>query len=243
MHISKAFVEWVLNGNLILALPVALVAGVVSFISPCVLPLVPGYLTYVSGAVQSRFRLVIGSFLFVLGFTFLFVSYGALFGGLGSALNTHSKLIRISLGILTILFGVVFLFPEKFYRSFKIVTTTKVGFTSAPLLGLLFGLGWTPCIGPTLGAVQSLAISESSALRGALLALFYCIGLGVPFLLFALYLDHSDRVRKFLRKNSQRISLLGGSLLILVGILQITGLWESLMIDLRSSITEFVPVL
>ena len=154
-----------------------------------------------------------------------------------------SPFLRIALGLLTVIFGVLFIFPEKFYRSFKVATKTRTGIISAPLLGFLFGLGWTPCIGPTLGAVQTLAISESSALRGAVLALIYCFGLGGPFLFFALYLERSRRVQSFLARRTRVMSLFGGSLLILVGLLQITGLWQSLMIDLRSLITDFVPVM
>ena len=115
-----SLVNQILHGNLLVAAPIALVAGFISFASPCVLPLVPGYLTYVSGAVQSRFRIVLGTLLFILGFTFLFVSYGALFGQLGSTIDSNSSFLRIALGLLTVIFGVLFIFPEKFYRSFKI---------------------------------------------------------------------------------------------------------------------------
>lgn len=237
------FVDQIFGGNLLFAAPIALLAGLVSFASPCVLPLVPGYLAYSAGAVQSRMRLVLGALLFIAGFSILFISYGSLFGQLGSQINSNAKLLNQMLGALTIVFGSIFLFPDRFYRSLKLVTKKRTGLVSAPFLGFMFGLGWTPCIGPTLGAVQTLAFSEASAVRGALLSAFYCLGLGGPFLLFALYLDKSQAVRTFLLRQGRRLSVVGGVLLIVIGLLQLTGLWETLMIDLRSSITEFVPVL
>ena len=237
------FVDQVFGGNLLLAAPIALLAGLVSFLSPCVLPLVPGYLAYSSGAIQSRVRMVAGSLLFILGFSLLFISYGALFGELGSRINSNALTLNRALGALTIIFGAVFLFPERFYRSFKFASVTKTGFASAPILGFMFGLGWTPCIGPTLGAVQTLAFNESSALRGALLSLFYCIGLGAPFLVFALFVDRSRLVRRFLQRFGRKVSVFGGLFLIAIGLLQVSGAWEELMIALRSTITSFVPVL
>ena len=178
------FVDQIFTGNLIVAMFVAAIAGVISFFSPCVLPLVPGYLSYAAGMseVRSRGRVALGSLLFVIGFSTLFISYGVLFGSLGAKINSHSNIISIILGLLTIFMGVVFLFNQKFYRSFKPTWKTRTGLVGAPVLGFLFGIGWTPCIGPTLGAVQALSFETSSALRGAVLSFAYCLGLGVPFL-------------------------------------------------------------
>ena len=237
------FVEQVLTGNILIAAPIALLAGFISFASPCVLPLVPGYLGYVSGTAQTRMRLLVGSSLFVLGFSVLFISYGALFGQLGANITANRKGLSQILGLLTIFFGLIYIFPERFYRSFKMTFKSRAGLMSAPFLGFMFGLGWTPCIGSTLGAVQTLAVSESSALRGALLSLVYCIGLGTPFLLFALFLDKSQRFQRVLRERNRAIAIVGGAVLLSVGVLQFSGLWDTAMINLRNSITEFVPVL
>jgi len=220
-----------------------LIAGLISFASPCVLPLLPGYLGYVSGAFGSRRKMVLGVFLFVLGFAFLFVSYGALFGSLGEAILNNSKFLIRLLGVLTIFFGLVFMFSEKFYRSFKFPFVASTGLVSAPVLGFMFGLGWTPCIGPTLGAVQTMALIESSALRGAILSLFYCIGLGLPFIIFALFSDKSERLRRYLIQRGKLISFIGGAFLILIGLLQVFGVWEELMAGLRGTISGFIPVI
>ena len=187
--------------------------------------------------------MVLGSLLFILGFAILFTSYGALFGELGGRISANSVTITRVLGVFTIFFGLIFAFPQRFYRSFKFTSPTRTGLASAPILGFMFGLGWTPCIGPTLGAVQTISFIEASALRGAILSFMYCIGLGVPFLLFALFLEKSSRIRAVLLRNGNRISLVGGLVLVLIGILQLTGNWQSLMIDLRSTIADFIPVI
>lgn len=237
------FVNQIFDGSILIATPIAILAGFISFLSPCVLPLVPGYLAYVSGAANTKRRMVLGSLLFIFGFAILFTSYGALFGELGQRITTHSNVITRVLGALTIFFGLVFAFPEKFYRSFKLVTPTRTGLASAPILGFMFGLGWTPCIGPTLGAVQTISFIEASALRGAILSFMYCIGLGAPFLLFALFMENSSRIRALIMKNGALISLVGGIVLIAIGVLQLTGNWQSLMIDLRGTISSFIPVI
>lgn len=236
-------VNQVFDGGILAASLVALIAGLISFASPCVLPLLPGYLGYVSGAFGSRRKMVLGAFLFVLGFAFLFVSYGALFGSLGEAILSNSQFLIRLLGVLTIFFGLVFMFSEKFYRSFKFPFVASTGLVSAPVLGFMFGLGWTPCIGPTLGAVQTMALIESSALRGAILSLFYCIGLGLPFIIFALFLDKSERLRRYLMQRGKLISYIGGAFLIVIGLLQVFGVWESLMAGLRGTISGFIPVI
>ena len=240
---SDFLVDQVFDGGILLASLVALIAGLVSFASPCVIPLVPGYLAYVSGVAGSKRKVFLGALLFVLGFSVLFISYGALFGEIGSRILNNSTLLSRLLGALTIFFGLIFLLPDKFYRSFKAPFFARSGLISAPLLGFMFGLGWTPCIGPTLGAVQTLAIIEASALRGAFLSFVYCIGLGLPFLLFALFIDKSKALQQAIAKRGRIVSIIGGSFLILIGLMQILGLWESLIANLRGTISSFIPVI
>jgi cytochrome c-type biogenesis protein len=239
------------SGSLLLAVPVAMLAGLVSFASPCVLPLVPGYNGYVSGMAApsmnataeaggtggavttrvkpARSRVVAGVALFVLGFTVVFVSFGAAFGGLGSYLVRWEDVITRVLGAVVILLGLGFLGAVPFLqREARFHVTPRAGLWGAPLLGIVFGLGWTPCIGPTLGAVQALAIDEASAGRGALLGVAYCIGLGVPFLLVALGLGSSERMMDFLRRHRLAALRIGGGMLVLVGLLLVTGLWTQL---------------
>ena len=239
---SDFLVDQVFDGGILLASIVALIAGLISFASPCVIPLVPGYLAYVGGVAGSRRKVFTGATLFVLGFSILFISYGALFGELGSRIISNGENLARLLGALTILFGLIFLFPDKFYRSYKIPFMAKSGLLSAPLLGFMFGLGWTPCIGPTLAAVQTISIIEASALRGAILSFAYCIGLGLPFILFALLIDKSKSLQERIARRGKLISIIGGVFLIAIGLMQIFGIWESLMAGLRGTIADFVPV-
>ena len=238
-------IDQVFDANLLVAMFVAALAGLVSFFSPCVIPLVPGYLSYASGMsdVKSRSRVFLGSILFVTGFTFLFVSYGVLFGGLGSKIAENSRPISITLGLLTISLGVIFLFNERFYRSFKPSWKMRSGLVFAPFLGFAFGIGWTPCIGPTLGAVQVLAIQSATAQRGAILSAAYCVGLGLPFILMGLFLDKAEPLRKFIASKGNTITKIGGLLLILIGILQVSNLWDQLMNSLRDLISGFIPII
>jgi cytochrome c-type biogenesis protein len=238
-------IDQIFEANLLVAMSVAAIAGLVSFFSPCVIPLVPGYLSYASGMseVRSRSRVFLGSVLFVFGFTFLFVSYGVLFGGLGSKIAENSRPISIALGLLTISLGVIFLLNERFYRSFKPNWKMRSGLVFAPFLGFAFGIGWTPCIGPTLGAVQVLAIQSATAQRGAILSAAYCVGLGFPFILMGLFLDKTELLRRFVANKGNTITKIGGTLLILIGILQVSNLWDQLMNSLRDLISGFIPII
>lgn len=237
------FVDQLFSGFLLVAFPIAILAGIVSFLSPCVLPLVPGYLSFAAGYSKAKGRVFLGSILFVLGFSVLFISYGALFGGIGARISTNEEAITRVLGVLTIFFGLLFMgrFPMAPTLSPKI--STNGGLIGAPVLGFLFGIGWTPCIGPALATVQTLAFQESSAARGAILSFGYCLGLGAPFIASGLYLDKSERLRKYLTRRGDLISKIGGALLILIGIAQLLGLWTDLMISLRTLISDFAPVI
>ena len=231
------------DGFILLALPLAVLAGLISFVSPCVLPLVPGYLAYAAGYSQSRGRVLLGSSLFVFGFSALFVSYGALFGGLGARVSVHEEIITRVLGIFTIALGAIFAGAFPMMPTIRPRISTTGGLIGAPVLGFLFGVGWTPCIGPALASVQALAFQESSAVRGSILSLGYCVGLGAPFIATGLFLDKSEKIRKVALKSGGVISKVGGAFLIFIGILQLTGLWTDLMIEMRSWISDFVPVI
>jgi cytochrome c-type biogenesis protein len=240
---SSFLVDQLASGTLIAALPIALFVGLLSFLSPCVLPLVPGYIAYATGFASTKGRVLLGSLLFVLGFTFVFASYGLAFGGLGSQIAAHEELITKVLGIFTIAMGTLFLGIFPFAPTIQPKISTTGGIAGAPLLGALFGIGWTPCIGPALATVQTLAFNEGSATRGAILSIGYSIGLGIPFILSGLFLDRSKKLRSFFISKGSLISKVGGVLLILIGFMQFTGVWGDLMINLRSLISEFAPVI
>jgi cytochrome c-type biogenesis protein len=239
----------VFSGQLLLALPIALLAGLVSFASPCVLPLVPGYLAYVGGmsdpgAKRDRSRVLLGVALFVLGFAVVFVAYGAAFGALGLWLVRWQEVVIRVLGVLVILMGLVFIGQFSFLqRTIKPTWRPATGLIGAPLLGIVFGLGWTPCIGPTLAAISALSVGSGSPWRGALLGLFYCIGLGIPFLLVALGFDWVAGSVAFLKRHIRVINIIGGALLVVIGILMATGLWTAMMSQFLGVISGFVPAI
>jgi cytochrome c-type biogenesis protein len=239
---KEFFVEQIMSGFLIAAFPVAFVAGLVSFLSPCILPLVPGYLSFAAGFSVNRGKVFLGSILFVLGFSVVFISFGAIFGGLGNQLVANEDLISRVLGVITIFLGFIFLGKFPFAPTFRPKIKTTGGLVGAPLLGILFGVGWTPCIGPSLAAVQTLAFQESSAVRGALLSFGYCLGLGLPFMASGLFLDRTEKLRKYLVKRGDLISKIGGIFLIVIGLLEVSGLWSELMNSSRSFISDFIPV-
>jgi cytochrome c-type biogenesis protein len=236
------FVEQIFSGVLVTAFPFAVIAGVISFLSPCVLPLVPGYLSFAAGFSVSRGKVLLGSFLFVLGFSAVFVSFGAVFGGLGNTLSAHEEFISRILGVVTIFLGFIFYGRFPFSPTIRPKMRTTGGLLGAPLLGVLFGIGWTPCIGPALAAVQTLAFQESSAVRGAVLSFGYCLGLGLPFILSGLFMDKSAKLRSIIYRRGDVISKIGGVFLIAIGVLEVLGLWSQLMNSMRSLISDFIPV-
>jgi cytochrome c-type biogenesis protein len=247
--IAEAFRDTVLSGSLVLALPVALLAGLVSFFSPCVVPLLPGYISYATGLSGAdlvsarRGRMVLGSLLFVLGFSFVFVALGTLSGALGDLLWEYMRPISIVLGLVTILVGVAFLGVVPWLqRDVRIHKVPAVGLVAAPLLGVLFGLGWTPCIGPTLSAVQTLALTEGTAFRGALLSVAYCLGLGIPFILAGLFFRRMLGAVAWVRRHQVWVTRIGGLMLIAVGILLVTGLWDQWVAELRGWVGGFEVV-
>ncbi|MFI7419295.1 cytochrome c biogenesis CcdA family protein [Nonomuraea sp. NPDC049684] len=236
----------VASGSLLLAVPIALLAGVVSFLSPCVLPLVPGYLSYVTGmsADPKRGRLVLGTVLFVAGFALVFVLSGALFGGLGSIMLGNAEVITRVLGVLTILLGLAFLgVLPGLMRDVRIHKLPAAGLAGAPLLGVVFGLGWTPCIGPTLAVVLTLGLNEGSASRGALLAVAYALGLGLPFVAAALAYSKALRTFQVVRRHTRLITRIGGGMMVAVGLLLVTGLWGAMIAAMQGLIGAFEPVI
>ncbi|MGB3414472.1 MAG: cytochrome c biogenesis CcdA family protein [Microbacteriaceae bacterium] len=240
--------EIVYSGQLLLALPIALLAGIVSFASPCILPLVPGYLGYLGGLSgednNNRRRLLLGTLLFILGFSAIFIAYGAAFGALGVWLMQWGDIIVRIAGVVLIVMGLIFagwLLVFQGDRRFRL--KPRGGLVSAPLFGLAFGLGWTPCIGPVLVAIQALSLETGSPWRGALLGVFYCIGLGLPFLLVAWGMSWATRSVNFLRKHIRLINIIGGLLLIIIGLLMVTGVWSELIFQLQAVIDSFVPAI
>lgn len=238
------------SGSLLFAFPVAFAAGLVAFLSPCVLPLAPGYVSYMTGLTGAELadgrksRMLLGSLLFVLGFSVVFVSFGAFFGGVGAVLLQYQDAITRVLGVLVIVMGLAFmgLIPG-LQREWRIHRLPAWGVAGAPLLGVLFGLGWTPCIGPTLAAVQTLAFTEASALRGALLSFVYCLGLGLPFVLLAVLFSRTARALAWVKGHYLLVMRLGGAMLVIVGVLLVTGVWTDFTVWLRTSVPTFETVL
>jgi len=248
------------SGSLLLAIPVAMLAGLVSFLSPCVLPLVPGYLSYVTGlsgadlaaevdgedgndgaAPKRRWqvsgRVLAGSVLFVLGLAIVYVSEGAFFGHLGNQLLAHPTAVDRVGGVIAILLGIAFVgFVPRMQREWRIHRLPRAGLVGAPLLGMLFAVGWTPCTGPTLAVVIGLASTDNAATagRGALLTFVYCLGLGLPFVATGLAFRHALGAFAVVKRHYGVVVWAGGALLVAVGVLLLTGQWEALSRDLRN---------
>lgn len=284
----------VLSGPLLLALLIAALAGAVSFFTPCCLPLVPGYLSYVAGVAGSGtsapksdtcpskagtsadaitahvsdvavahppttapvkstlmsaggWQTVLGALLFVAGFATVFTSYGALFGRFGALLIAHQELVVRILGLVTVILGLMFTgllwrIPLT-GRTFRLTYRPRVGLAGAPVVGILFGLGWTPCIGPTLAAVLTLAASSADAGRGAALSFAYSAGLGLPFIVAAVSVQKAMASFTWARRHAKAVMRVGGAMLMLLGILQVTGLWLYLISRLQGLIVGWqVPL-
>jgi cytochrome c-type biogenesis protein len=233
------FTHTVTDGPLLVAAGVAALVGVVGFISPCVLPLVPGYLSYVAGMAgdgekPSQRRMVFGALLFVLGFSVVLVAQGAVFGALGGDIRSHRVTIERVMGAVTILLGIVFVGGIGFMqREFKIHKLPRAGLVGAPLLGIGFGVAWTPCLTPTFTAVNTLSFTEGSAGRGSFLMACYCLGLGIPFVLMALGFGWVSSAIGFIRRHRRAVSAVGGALLIAIGVLLLTGVWDRIIADLQ----------
>jgi cytochrome c-type biogenesis protein len=240
------FVEQVNSGTMLLAVPVAAVAGLVSFFSPCVVPLLPGYVSYATGlsgadlGTAGRGRMLSGTFLFVVGFTAWFVVLGTASGALGELLWEYKREISLTLGVVTILVGLAFMgFVPWLQRDVRVHRVPAVGLTAAPLLGLLFAIGWTPCLGPTIAAVQSLALTEGTAARGAVLSVAYSLGLGIPFIVLGLAYRRTLGAVRWVRRHQVWVTRVGGGMLVLVGLLLVTGWWDLWVDELRGWIGGF----
>lgn len=228
------FQETALSGSLVLAIPVALAAGLISFFSPCVIPLLPGYLSYATGlsgadlqagSAKHRGRLLAGSLLFVLGFSAVFVIIGVA-SGLAGELIVRRRELAIVLGVISILLGLVFMGALPILqRDVRVHRVPAVGLAAAPVLGFLFGLGWTPCIGPTLAVINFLSANEGTAARGGVLSGFFAIGIGLPFIVAALFYERMLGAIGFIRRHQQWVTRIGGAMMIAVGVLLITGWW------------------
>ena len=239
----------VFSGALWLAIPIAMLAGLVSFLSPCVLPLVPGYLGFLGGASgggvgragratrAGRGRLLLGVLLFIAGFTVVFVAMGVLAGTLGRFFLQYGDLLTRVLGVVVIIMGLVFLGLFGFaQRTMKPQVRSSLGLVGAPLLGVAMGIGWAPCIGPTYAAILSISLTQADPTRAVLLAVAYSLGLGIPFLLLAVGFGWATRSVAFLRRHIRTVNIIGGVLLIVLGVLMVTGLWTAAMSQLTGVI-------
>lgn len=247
-----SWAETAVGGSMALALPVALLAGMVSFFSPCVVPLLPGYLSYATGLGAAevvegsprRGRMLAGASLFVLGFAVVFVITGVVAGSAGQLLAAYRDVITRVLGVVIIMLGLIFAGVLKIgQRDLRLHRVPAVGVAAAPLVGVVFALGWTPCLSPTLGVVVNLGFNEGTAVRGGLLGFVYALGLGIPFVIAGLAFTRMASAVAFLRERQQLVMQIGGALLIVVGLLLVTGTWNTLTAALRQWAATFETVI
>nr|WP_237462326.1 cytochrome c biogenesis protein CcdA [Leucobacter chromiireducens] len=230
---------------------IAIAAGLVSFLSPCILPLVPGYLAYASasagaapGEAPNRRRLVLGSVLFVAGFTAVLVTFLAAAGSVGIWLMEWEPVITRVMGVFVIVMGLVFMgLFSRAQNTRKLKLKPKLGLAGAPVLGAVFAIGWTPCMGPTLTVIMGLSLQQGSVARSVVLALMYCLGLGLPFVLAAFGFGWMTQTMTFFKRHIRTVNLIGGGLLILIGLLMVTGLWSKMMFALQAVIDGYVTPL
>ena len=201
--------------------------GIITFISPCLLPMLPIYISYfVGGGERSTKKTLIGATGFVTGFTMIFVALGALAGTLGSLLARHQNLVNIISGAVVIFFGLHFLGVVKlhfFKGSSRSIETEDMGFFAAMLFGMVFSLGWTPCVGAFLGSALALASQQAHVFEGMLMLLAYSLGIGIPFILSAVLIDYLKSAFNWIKKHYTIINYMSGVVLIIVGILMVTG--------------------
>jgi cytochrome c-type biogenesis protein len=247
-----SWAQTAVGGSMALALPVALLAGLVSFFSPCVVPLLPGYLSYATGlgaaevveGSSRRGRMLAGTSLFVLGFAAVFVITGVVAGAAGQLLAAYRDIITRVLGVVIIMLGLIFAGVLKIgQRDLRLHRIPAVGVAAAPLVGVVFALGWTPCLSPTLGVVVNLGFNEGTAARGGVLGFVYALGLGIPFVLAGLAFTRMATAVAFLRERQQLVMRIGGVLLIIVGLLLVTGTWNALTALMRQWASTFETVI
>ena len=238
------------QGSLLIAILLSFSAGIISFLSPCVLPLVPGYLSFITGfgleanTTVRKSKALLATLLFISGFTFVFVCIGMFFGGIGGWFLSNGRIIERIMGIFVILLGLSYLGVwNLFNREFRFHTPVKQGIAGAPFMGALFAIGWTPCIGPTLAAVQSLAFNQATVGRGALLSAVYGFGLGLPFLIITFALEKALVSVSWLRQHQLKFLRIGGVFLIVIGLLLTTGMWSELTVQMRVLVSGFTPLL
>ena len=222
----------VLSGGLWLAVPIAIAAGLLSFLSPCVLPLVPGYLGYVSGVAsgreRTRSRMLLGVALFIAGFSVVFLAVSLLVGTVGVFVTQYADVVLRIAGVVVILMGVVFIGQVSFLqRTIKPGWQPRTGLIGAPLLGIVFAVGWTPCVGPTLIAVQSMVLDQGDLGRALIVGLAYCVGLGIPFLLVAIGFGWVGGSVSWVKRHIRAINIAGGVLLVIIGVLMVSGIWRA----------------
>jgi cytochrome c-type biogenesis protein len=250
--------QTVADGQMLVALAIALAAGLVSFLSPCVLPLVPGYLAYVGGVAGTgertgdqaldnrldRRRIVSGVLLFIGGFSLVFVLIMAAAGTVGAWVLQWENIITRVIGILVIAMGLVFVgLFNPFQRTTQLHVKPRIGLAGAPVLGIVFAIGWTPCLGPTLGTIMALSLQTGSTSRAVALGIAYCVGLGLPFLAAALGFGWMTQTMSFFKRHIRAVNLIGGAMMILIGLLMVSGLWSTIMYELQAVIGGYVTPL